>query len=161
MGIEFGMWNESRVERMRKPAEDLWLRTLSQIPSAYGRLVYLSDLRDDDSATYKHHGLAMIFGEEEAGQALSESHLRVFRDWLTLGLEQQKADLMLYMAKSPVARHALVENWLRLTPYRNLLPLRSSEAERELFISDLETLLILLRNASDASGRAPSDLPRR
>lgn len=155
------MLNESRINRMRRPAEDLWLRTLSQIPSAYGRLVYLSDLRDDDSATYKHHGLALIFGEEAAGQALSESHMRVFREWLTLGLDQQKADLMLYMSKSPVARGALVENWLRLAPYRNLLPLRASEAERELFLSDLETLLVLLRNALGVSGTGPSDWPRR
>lgn len=155
------MLNESRINRMRRPAEDLWLRTLSQIPSAYGRLVYLSDLRDDDSATYKHHGLALIFGEEAAGQALSESHMRVFREWLTLGLDQQKADLMLYMSKSPVSRGALVENWLRLAPYRNLLPLRASEAERELFLSDLETLLVLLRNALGVSGTGPSDWPRR
>jgi hypothetical protein len=157
MESEFRMLNESRVERIRRPAEDLWLRTLSQIPSAYGRLVYLADLRDDDSATYKHHGLALIFGDQEAGQALSESHMRTFREWLTLGLEQQKADLMLYMAKSPVNRLALVENWLRLAPYRNLLPLMASEAERELFVSDLEILLNLLRGASDVSGKAQSD----
>jgi hypothetical protein len=158
---EFGMLNESRIERTRRPAEDLWLRTLSQIPSSYGRLVYLSDLRDDDSATYRHHGLAMIFGEEEAALALAESHMRVFRDWLVLGLEQQKADLLLYMAKSPVERRVLVDNWLRLAPYRNLLPLRASQAEGELFVADLETLLILLRNACDASAPAPGDSPRR
>ena len=131
----------------RRPSEDLWSRTLSQIPAVYGRLVYLSSLRDSDSGRYVHHGLGLVFGEDEADRALRESHLGSFREWLNMDLEQQKADLMLYLSGQPTERRRLVENWIRLAPYRGVLPTVCSEAERGLFLLDLETLLELIRNA--------------
>lgn len=144
-----------KVSAGRTPAEDLWRRTLSQIHTVYGRLVYLSGLRDPNSGTYKHHGLSLVFGEDAASDALKESHEASFHQWLELKLEHQKADLALYFSDLPTDRKTLVENWLRLAPYRNLIPAKARKAERELFLSDLETLLRTLRNeyAGGASGR--------
>lgn len=135
----------------RRPSEDLWHRTLSQIPAVYGRLVYLASLRNSDSGRYLHHGLAMVFGEDEADRALRESHLGAFREWLGMNLEQQKADLVLYLTGQPIDRRTMVENWIRLAPYRGVLPTVCSEAERGLFLLDLETLLELLKNARGAA----------
>jgi hypothetical protein len=89
------------VSRQKRPLErgapaDLWRNTLSQIPSVFGRLVYLSSLRSGTSGRYEHHGLAMTFGEEESHLALSASHQETFAAWLSFSLEQQKADLDLY-----------------------------------------------------------------
>ncbi|MBI5280624.1 MAG: hypothetical protein HY858_03000 [Candidatus Solibacter usitatus] len=130
----------------RRPSRDLWERTLSQIPTTYGRLVYLSALRNSDSGRYMHHGLSMVFGEAEADQAMRSSHESVYLDWLDLDLEQQKADLSLYLAEQSTPRRTLVENWIRLTPYRNVIPASATNPERALFIGDLELLLELLRN---------------
>lgn len=52
------------MEPRPRPAEDLWRRTLSGIPSIYGRLAFLASLRDVNTGRYEHHGLAMIFGAE-------------------------------------------------------------------------------------------------
>jgi hypothetical protein len=135
----------------RSASASLWLRTLAQIPSHFGRLAYLSSLRDSNSDTYQHHGLAMVFGEAEANQALRESHEKAFSEWLMYGLEQQKADLDLYLSTLDTPKRLLLESWQRLTPYQNLVPSRAESAQKSLYLSDLEMLLKLLRNEYGAA----------
>ncbi len=130
----------------RGAAPDLWRHTLSQIPSLFGRLVYLSSLRDDNSGAYEHYGLAHSFGDEEAARVLSESHLNAFAQWLCLTLEQQKADLDVYLSGLAGNRRTIIETWIRLQPYRNLIPAAARQVERELYMADLETILELLKN---------------
>ena len=130
----------------RGAASDLWRHTLSQIPSVFGRLVYLSALREANSGRYEHHGLALVFGERESDRALKESHNTAIAEWLNYGLEQQKADLDLYLSGLTVDKRTVLDNWLRTSPYRNLTPATIKGPGKKLFISDLETLLELLRN---------------
>ena len=119
---------------------------MSRIPSWFGRLVYLSSLRNSNSGRYEHHGLALMFGEDETHQTLFESHKRTFAEWLNYGLEHQKADLDLYISSLSIRRKTLVEAWLRLAPYRNFAPADVRVAERQLYLTDLEILLDLLRS---------------
>jgi len=133
-------------EPWKSASDDVWRRTLRQIPTIYGRLVYLAQRRNPDSGLYEHHGLAKMFGEEEAHTALRSSHDGTFRQWLDLGLEEQKADLGLYFVGLPTSRQVLVENWLRLSPYRYLVPFDASPAYQQLFLGDLELLLQIVRN---------------
>lgn len=130
----------------RNASSDLWSRTLANIPTTFGRLVYLSSLRDPNNGVYQHHGLAAVFGEREAHQALLGSHLRAFSEWLAFGLEEQKADLDLYISTLDGTRKKIIETWLRLTPYKNLIPVSVVDFERDLYLADLETLLQLLKN---------------
>lgn len=133
---------------------DLWIRTLTQIPSLFGRLVYLSALRDVNTDQYQHHGLATVFSKDEAHDALRESHERTFAEWLTFTLEEQKADLDLYLSALDTPKRTLLKTWQRLAPYKNLIPTSALPPERNLYLLDLEMLLELLRNeygAQDAS----------
>ncbi len=134
-----------------RPAEELWRRTLSNIPSIYGRLAYLASLVNVNSGRYEHHGLATIFGADEADQALRKSHEQALLDWLSLQLEQQKADLELYFSTLPPSKRTLVENWIRLKPYRMVVPSSASEAQRELFDSNFDILLRLLKSELELS----------
>lgn len=131
----------------RGPASDLWRNTLSQIPTVFGRLIYLSALRGPNSGVYEHHGLSLVFGPRAANEALRRSHEETFREWLGFGLEQQKADLDLYLTGLVDERAAVVDTWLRLNPYRNLMPLSARATEQELFLVDFRALLEILRNA--------------
>ncbi len=137
---------EPKGELLRGPAADLWRHTLSQIPSVFGRLVYLCSLRDQNTGSYQHYGLAQAFGEEEAGRVLGQSHQQAFSDWLCFTLEQQKADLDLYLSGLDGNRRTIVETWIRLAPYRNLVPSTTREVDRQLYLADLETILELLRS---------------
>src|SRR4051812_3901429 len=82
----------------RSPASDLWRNTLSQIPTLFGRLVFLSTLRDTNTGVYNHYGFAQRVGEETADAALRQSHWQSFSEWLSFSLEEQKADLDLYLS---------------------------------------------------------------
>ena len=44
----------------------------------------------------------------------------------------------------------MLETWLTLQPYRNLIPFVTRDAERLLFISDLEVIEEILRNELSA-----------
>jgi hypothetical protein len=138
----------------RSPASDLWRNTLSQIPSVFGRLVYLASLRNTDSGRYEHYGLALVFGEDDANKALKKSHLRVFREWLTFNLEQQKADLDLYLSEYEDKRTVLT-TWLDLAPYRTLVPVTLRPVEKRLYIADLKALLELLANVHGVDAPDP------
>ena len=126
--------------------DDLWRRTLAQIPTLFGKIVYLSELRDANSGAYQHFGLAQRYSADEANRILRESHERVFGDWLNSPLEQQRDDLEEYLGSLADDRETILRTWLTLAPYSNLIPINTREAERLLYISDLELILDVLRN---------------
>ena len=138
------MINKTR-ELERGALPDVWRTTLAQIPTLFGRLVYLNSLRSTDTGQYVHHGLADIYGEDESNSALTRSHEETFACWLASSLEQQKADLDLYIAGLHLPRAVIVETWLRSRPYLNVVPFSARQSERDLFSSDFEALLELLR----------------
>jgi hypothetical protein len=138
-----------------KAIRDLWNRTLSQVPTAFGRIAYLASLRDSNTGRYEHFGLAQIYSEESADRALRLSHTQAFSEWLNYPLEQQKADLEEYLSSVDENRDRILKTWSTLAPYRNLLPTDASEAERQLFVSDLELILELLQSGPSPSSRSP------
>jgi len=146
----------NRIEGSRgSGAADIWHHTLGQIPSTFGRLVYLASLRDQNTGRYEHHGLAQMFGEIETDRTLRESHEQAFSVWLGFDLERQKADLDLYLSSLQADKRTIVATWIRLTPYRNLMPTAVRDPERRLYLSDLETLLDLLTNEHDVATSDP------
>lgn len=130
----------------RGAASDLWRNTLSQIPSVFGRLVYLSALRNPNTGRYEHHGLALVFGPDDASRALRKNHYQAFAEWLSFDIEQQKADLDLYLSAIFEEKKTVLEAWMRLAPYRNLLPTTAKAVERRLYLADFQAILELLRN---------------
>lgn len=133
----------ARLER--GASADLWRNTLARISSVFGRLVYLASLRNPHTGAYEHHGLAQLFGAEEADRTLRQSHADTFASWICFSLEDQKRDLEEYLTTTGDQR-AVVATWSRLATYRNFLPTEAREVERRLYSTDLETLLELLRN---------------
>jgi hypothetical protein len=131
----------------RSAAADLWRNTISQIPSVFGKLVYLASLRNPNNGTYEHHGLALVFGDDEANKALKNSHIRVFAEWLSFNIEQQKADLDLYISGLFEDKRVVVDTWIKLAPYRNLLPASVRGVEKRLYIADFTALLELFKAA--------------
>jgi hypothetical protein len=129
-----------------RAAVDLWERTLQQLPSTYGRMVYLASLRSANSERYEHHGLAMRFSPERADTVLRASHEQVFQDWLALSVREQKADIDLYLSSLDDNKQLVVETWLKIMPFHNLPPGRARGVEADLFLADFRVLLELLRN---------------
>ncbi|MDP1532609.1 MAG: hypothetical protein Q8L92_03395, partial [Rubrivivax sp.] len=63
-GLDLPVMSIMTSEPWKSASDDVWRRTLRQIPTVYGRLVYLAQRRSPDSGLYEHHGLAKMFGEE-------------------------------------------------------------------------------------------------
>ena len=121
----------------RTPATVVWRKILSQIPTVFGRLAYLASLRDTTSGRYSHDTLVRLLGPESADRTLCHSHHQVFSEWLGFSLAEQKSDLDEYLHAAGSPRDA--------PHYRNLVPPTARDVERQLYLTDLETLLELLR----------------
>jgi len=76
-------------------------------------------------------------GREITDRTLCHSHHEIFAEWLSFSLSRQKADLDEYLLSS----HAPLEP----ACYRDLMPGTAHQVERQLYLTDLETLLELLR----------------
>jgi hypothetical protein len=133
--------------RERECSDDLWLRDLSHIATSYGRLVYLAGLRNPDNGRYEYYGSTGNSSGIEANQGLKRYHEAIFRKWVGCPLETKKADIELYIAAiDQVDQAELIDAWLRLTPYKNLVPASIQGPEREKHVSDCEAILGLLKN---------------
>lgn len=135
----------------RSTLAHVWRQSLSQIPTGFGRLIYLASLRDFDTGRYEHHGLALILGASEADAALRQAHLEIFREWLGYSVSVQKRDLDDYLSAFSNSKTEVISSWSEVQPFRNLVPALVSEVERSLFCSDFEALLRLLRNVYGVS----------
>ena len=138
----------------RGPAAEVWQNVLRRIPTLFGRLVYLSSLRDSGTGRYMHPVLTRMLGGEDADRALCHSHHRVFSQWLASSLEEQKADLDDYLRMTG----GLTDVFRR---YRNLAPSTAHEVERQLYLTDLETLLELLRFEQGDGTAIPEPSPHQ
>jgi hypothetical protein len=119
-------------------------------------LVYLASLRNPNSGLYEHHGLALVFDEDEAHRALKKSHSLIFREWLTFNLAQQKADIDLYLSGLSEDKRTVLANWLDLSPYRSLIPTSIRPVDRRLYLADLRALIDLLGNEYGVVGPGPT-----
>ena len=139
-----------------RAGRDVWGRTLTQVPTTFGKIAYLSSLRSEHSGRYRHYGLAQLYGEETSDQVLRESHEQVFATWLSYSLEEQRSDLEQYFGELEEDRRTVLSTWLALRPYRALAPAAAGAAEQYLFNSDLELILDLLQSERNAEeGDAP------
>ncbi len=146
--------SESTIPLERDATGVLWRRTLSQIPSLFGRLAWLASLRNPDTAQYEHHGLAVLFGSDASNKALRLSHLACCREWLNMRLQDQMADLRLYLESHADAGNPgqIVGNWQEIGFWRTILPGSIRGAERALYLANVEALLTLLQNEAGGGG---------
>jgi hypothetical protein len=146
-----GIVSDSAGPLERDAGGVLWRRTLSQIPSQFGRIAWLASLRNPNTGVYEHHGMAVIFGKELSNKALRLSHLACCRDWVKTSLEEQMADLRLYLASQPGQASEVIGNWRELGFWRNILPTSFRGAERVLYLAEVGILLTLLQHENGAS----------
>lgn len=99
-----------------------WRDTLQSIPTVFGRLVYLRSL------------------PESGDLPIGNTAHQVFSSWLRLGLSEQVRDLRSYFASS--GRRPPVD-------FSHLVPPAARDVERQLFLTDMETLVGLLRVEGD------------
>jgi hypothetical protein len=140
----------------RGVADELWLRDLSRIETSYGRLVYLAGLLDPNTGRYEHYGSGPD-NMATANRSLKRIHELIFTEWVTYPLEKKMADVERYIdGINDLGRTQLIDAWLRLTPYKNLVPASIQGPERRRHISDFEAILGLLKNVYGVASPDPT-----
>ncbi len=134
------------------------------LPSALQQIVELAQLRDPFTGAYAHPSVPSRSRAEEVHEKLRRLHERAFRHWLQMGLDAQKADFDIYLSSLSVSRTKVVETWRSLESYCCFAPASAGPAERELFINDMEALLLSEQHAEgqnqtpqSSAGLEPAD----
>jgi|SRR6478672_9851579 len=138
----------------QRPGSDVWRGILNQVSTRFGRLVFLASLRDEATGLYGHPTLSRMLGDAEADRTLCHSHHQVFSQWIGLSLEEQKNDVDDYLRQSG-------EDPRSLRGFRRLAPPSARDVERQLYLTDLETVLELLKYERGGVFSIPESSPPR
>ena|SRR5437899_2832645 len=112
--------------------------------SLFGQLVYLSSTWDESVSRYHEPLLSHTFNARELNWTLRRKHRRVFAEWLSLPLAEQALALEQYLNETGSDRVQTLRSWMQSHWYRRLIPSEARQAERLLFISDVEILIPVL-----------------
>jgi DNA-binding response OmpR family regulator len=125
--------NPECVERLR---EEIFLSR-----SLFGRLFSASKLRNWSKSRYEHR-LSVKYGIDDVDDAVRVVHHEALVLWLDFSLRQQKSDVAIYL-------HGTADpgSEVKRLPAlgKAVLPQTAIEAERQLFLSDLSVIQMLLQ----------------
>jgi hypothetical protein len=121
--------------------DDLFDRTLANIPGVLGKLGYIADLRQEKK--YVHWGLERVYGEDAVQRTMAEVHRGLFLQVLRTPLRQLLEDA----ARSAAAQDCGVRTYLQgfLREARPLAPPNLGRGSEAHFNSVVAALLSLLQ----------------
>jgi len=136
-----------RVTRLDVEAakENLRLRTLEPIGYDFGRLIYLSSLRDFSTGEYYHQGLAHSFSEQAASAALAACHEEIFYRLASSPLESFVAQVERLIRSSHQDLGKTVNAWETLEAYRVVIPSVCNQLVAEVFRSNVRIAVKVLK----------------
>jgi len=129
-------WSPSR----EVPAEDLLEQIVEEIPTVFGRLVYLAAMRDLESGTYRHPILNQLLPGNEVDRLLRAAHGRIFRLWLEFNLRQQQGDLTRHLGYGSLGP-GLLRRLRDRDAFGTLAPPDAATHEKTLFAADLAVMM--------------------
>ena len=124
--------------------ERFWDEHVFGMPSVFARLVYLCRLWDRSARRYQEPTLEMALGAEGADRVIRMTHELTFGRWLNFSLEQQKADLEIYLHGASESG-TVPTTRLRLDSYQVLTPASALPHERQLFLCDMAVIIDLIQ----------------
>ena len=137
------MGSIERFQQNRWVIEDFTSRTLAVIPSDFGRLYYVSSLKDSATSRYQHDGLAELYSEDSVQVALEQCHEELFSRVLESPLPEQERDLRKCLDSAGDRFWAIVESWREDGSVQAMCPEGLPSYLKDLFCSNLAALLAI------------------
>ena len=95
---------------LKSAIEDVLETTLAAVSGIFGKLEYISSLRDVGREPYSHWGLARVYGEAAAQEALAEAHRLLFLKVLHTPLSELRNDMRVSSDASQMKPGEYMEN---------------------------------------------------
>jgi hypothetical protein len=133
-----------RFHQSRAVVEDFSSKSLSAIPTFYGRLSYVSSLRNPDSGCYEHDGLTSLYPEDSVQEGLTQCHEELFSRVLETPLREQELDLGKCLGGAGKEYSELVESLRDDRSYQNMCPDGLPEYLHDFFCSNMKVLLTVI-----------------
>jgi hypothetical protein len=130
-----------RFQQSRAVIEDFSSQTLAAISSDFGRLYYITSLKDSDSGRYEHDGLNSIYSENAVQAALSQCHEELFSRILEAPLREQERDLRACLGSAGDKYWDVIESWRESRDFQNMCPEGLPDYLSDLFCSNMGALL--------------------
>jgi hypothetical protein len=130
----------AKLIRRYEDVARLWDERINTIPTVFGRMVYMAQQRQA-YGRYSDSEIAKMTSQATCERVIRDAHVRAFRVWLALSLEEKTADLKPYFQTLTFTGppHELRIRWDRLC--RDLIPPRISSTEVNLFLGTAQTVL--------------------
>ena len=139
-----------RFQQSRAVIEDFSSQTLAAISSDFGRLYYVSSLKNANSGRYEHEGLANLYSIEAVQAALSHCHEELFSRILETPLKEQERDLQACLSAAGDRYWEVVKSWRENRQFQDMCPEGVPDYLHDLFCSNLGALLaIFLSNPTN------------
>jgi hypothetical protein len=132
-----------RFHQSRSVIEDFTSRTLAAIPSDFGRLYYVSSLKNSSTGRYTHDGLMNLYSEDSVQAALTQCHEELFSRILETPLSQQAIDLRKCLNTAGDTVWAVIESWRESRFFRTMCPEGLPGYLDDLFCSNIGALLAM------------------
>ena len=136
-----------RFQQSRAVIEDFSSQTLAAISSDFGRLYYVSSLKDSDSGRYEHDGLTSLYPENAVQAALSHCHEELFSRILETPLREQERDLRACLGSAGDQFWDVVESWRESRYFQNMCPEGLPDYLHDLFNSNMGALLAIFTSS--------------
>lgn len=149
------MGTPTQLQQNRRIMQDFASTALAPMENPFARLVYLASLRDLGTNVYEHAGLAAVYGREAVQQALRQCHEELFERILETPLPVQEDDLRAYLSKMPGGSHTAAANWRKLEAYRGFLPVDAPDYLKELFCSNIRSIIEIIVKENSAASSLP------
>lgn len=128
-------------QESRTVIEDFSSRTLAAIPSDFGRLHYVSSLKNSKSGRYEHDGLMSLYPACAVQAALAHCHEELFSRILETPLRKQEGDLRACLGVAGDQFWDVVENWRKNESFGEMCPEGLPDYLSDLFCSNMNALL--------------------
>ena len=132
-----------RFQQSRAVIEDFSSQSLAAISTDFGRLYYVSSLRDSESGCYEHDGLKSLYPENAVQAGISHCHEELFSRILETPLREQERDLRECLGSAGDKYWDVVESWLQSRCFQEMCPEGLPDYLRDLFCSNMGALLAI------------------